>query len=96
MVAGGSRFPVGKFANKLIEFGISKKQAEELEFHLFEFDIFINGFKPHINKIIKCKFSQKGEMKNLLEDLWGEFEHHVIPMHLVPAKNILDKITDKM
>ncbi len=94
MVVGKSNFPLGKFAKKLQEFGISKKQAEELEFHLLEFDIFISGFKKHIAKIIRC--NEKDKIKDLLEDLWGEFEHHIIPNHLLPAKDILDNITNKI
>ena len=96
MVAGKAKFRFDKFQDKLKEFGIPKKQAEELSHHLLELDIFLNGFQPHINKIMKCKKSEKDKFKDLLEELSGEFEFHIVDNHIVPAKEILNKITNKL
>src|SRR3989338_4728915 len=95
-VSGKATFPYGEFAKKLEEFNISKKQAGELSHHLLEIDMFVSGFKPHIEKIIKCKKSEKDDFKELLEDLWGELEHHIIENHMIPAKKILNKITNRL
>jgi hypothetical protein len=91
-----SNFLSYKFAEKLQEVGISKKQAEDLEVHFYDFDEFTIKFKDNINKIITSNENENEKAKELLEDLWGELEHHVITNHLIPAKEILNKITDEL
>ncbi len=81
-----------RLAEKLKEAGISEKQADELTFHLLEISYFVNGFELWIKKINRCKKTKKDKIKDLLEDLWGELENHIINNHLIPAKEVLFKI----
>ena len=96
MVVGKTTIDWTEFHKRLREFGVSEKEASELGFHLGDLDIFFNGFKPHINKIIKCNKTDKAKFKELLEDLWGEFEHHIVQNHIEPAKEILNDITNRL
>lgn len=90
------KFPYEAFAEKLQELGISRKQAIELAFHLLEFNDFTNKFNSSIHEIITLNKQENSKVKELLDDLWGELETHIITNPLLPAKNILEKITEKL
>jgi len=84
-------FSFEDFVRKLQKSGIEKEQAEELGFHLLEFNEFIEKFDNIINEIMKV---EDDKVRKYLEELWGELETHIIKNHLLPAKKILNDITN--
>jgi len=78
-----------KFVKKLIESGMSKKKAWEINFHLYEIDAFCMGYRANIEGILKSK--TKKETDEHLESIWDELENHVIKNHMIPVKKLLEK-----
>jgi len=89
-------FNFESLAKKLQELGISKKQAGELSFHFLELNAFMEEFKGIVKKIEEYKKSEKEKTRDLLGKLQGELEYHIIPNHLLPAKRILNEITNSI
>ena len=91
-----SSFSFEDLSKKLQEFGVPEKQAGELGFHFVEVDTFALKFREVVNDIVACKENEKEKVKNLLGDLRDELEHHIVTNHLIPAKKLLDDITNKL
>ena len=79
-----------KLSEKFKKTGISKDRAEELSFHFMEIEYSFDGIMKNIDNMLIAKNKEKVLEK--LEDIWSEFEVHVVNNHIIPAKKILDKI----
>lgn len=79
-----------KISKKLKESSLSKDKSEELAFHLLEIRTSFDEIIDNIDNILKAK--NKKEILDELDSIQNEFEFHIVNNHIIPAKNILNKV----
>ena len=79
-----------KISKKPKESNLLKNKSEELAFHLLEIRTSFDEIIDNIDNILNAK--NKKEILDELDHIQNEFEFHIVNNHMIPAKNILNKV----